>query len=210
MAKIECFKEHYNQYEEWFDKNSYVYQSELKAVKHFIPSKGTGMEVGIGSGKFAEPLGIKKGIEPSPQMRRLAEERGLDVIEGIAEALPFKDASYDYVLMVTTICFVDDIEKSFQEVKRVLKLGGKFIIGFVDRESPLGRVYVKHKDENVFYKDAIFYSSEDVLSLLKAGGFINMEIIQTVFGEMKKINEIQDFQEGHGEGGFVVISAEKN
>ncbi len=209
MAKIECFKENYNQYEDWFDKNKYVYQSELKAVKHFIPSNGTGMEVGIGSGKFAEPLGIKMGIEPSPEMRKLAEKRGLEVIEGIAESLPFKDMSYDYVLMVTTICFVDDIEKSFQEVKRVLKLGGKFIIGFVDRESPLGRVYVEHKNENVFYKDAIFYSAEDVLSLLKTDGFINIEIIQTVFGEMKMINEIQDFHEGYGEGGFVVISAEK-
>jgi len=33
-------------------------------------------------------------------------------------------------------------------------------------------------------------------------------MVQTVFGELDKIDEVQAFQEGSGKGGFVVIKAE--
>lgn len=154
-----------------------MYQSELKAVKHFIPQNRKGLEIGIGSGRFARPLGIKTGIEPSKKMRELARNRGLEVYDGVAESLPFADMSYDFTLMVTTICFLDNVKKSFQEVKRVLKKDGIFIIGFIDKESPLGQKYLKNKDKNVFYKNAIFYSAREVLSLLQNSGFTNTEII---------------------------------
>ncbi|MBF7097741.1 class I SAM-dependent methyltransferase [Alkalibacter mobilis] len=160
MPKTKCFDENYMDYEEWFDKNRYVYLSELKAVKHFVPQIGTGLEVGVGSGKFAVPLGIKIGLEPSEKMKQLAESKGVKVYGGVAEALPFEDSSFDFVLMVTTICFVDDVDKSLREVKRVLKKNGKFIIGLVDSESPLGKIYKEKKDGSVFYKDAIFYSAK--------------------------------------------------
>ena len=47
-----------------------------------------------------------------------------------AESLPFADSQFDFVLMFTTICFLDDIETAFNEVYRVLKSGGSLIIGF--------------------------------------------------------------------------------
>lgn len=208
-AKTEPFDKHYQKYENWFERNEYVYKSELKAVKHFIPANEKGLEVGVGSGKFAAPLGIQIGVEPSKEMRKLAEKRGIEVFDAAGEKLPFEDASFDFVLMVTTICFLTDVEQSFQEVKRVLKQQGSFIIGFVDEDSPLGKEYLAKKEGNVFYKDATFYTTEQVLSLLDKYEFSNIEIVQTVFGQLSAVNEVQNFKKGYGEGGFVVIKAEK-
>ncbi|MCK4339443.1 MAG: methyltransferase domain-containing protein [Candidatus Cloacimonetes bacterium] len=217
MPKTKPFDENYEQYEEWFENNKYAYLSELKAVKHFIPEdkKGidpvgitsNGVEIGIGSGKFAVPLGIKVGVEPSKVMAKLARERGLKVYIGVGEKLPFENSSFDFALMVTTICFLDDVEKSFSEVKRILKPGGSFIIGFVDKHSPLGKQYLRYKNENVFYKIANFFSTKQVLEILKNTGFKDFEVVQTVFGEMSYINKIQNFKESYGEGGFVVIKS---
>jgi len=76
MAKTAPFDEYYQLYEEWFEDNMFAYLSELKAVKHFIPPGKKGVEIGSGSGRFALPLGIKIGIEPSFKMRELAVSRG--------------------------------------------------------------------------------------------------------------------------------------
>ena len=209
MPKTKPFNEHYKQYEEWFLKNRYVYQSELRAVKHFIPPKGNGVEIGIGSGKFAEPLGIRIGVEPSKAMRKLARKKGIKVYNAVAEHLPFHDDWFDFALMVTTICFVDDIDITLQELLRIVKSTGYIIIGFVDRNSLLGKIYEKNKDKNIFYQDAIFYSATEVLDLLNDYGFKRLEIIQTVIGELPEINAVQNFKDGHGEGSFVVIRAIK-
>jgi SAM-dependent methyltransferase len=209
MARTKAFDEHSRQYEQWFAENRWVYQSELKAVSHFIPPSGVGVEIGVGSGRFAAPFDIKIGIEPSKTMRKLAQRRGIEVYEGVAECLPFEAEGFDFALMVTTICFLDDAEKSFQEVKRILKNGGLFIIGFVDHASPLGKRYETRKSENVFYREATFYSTDAVLSLLKQSGFIEPAVIQTVFGELSEIKTVQDFREGHGQGGFVVVKAKR-
>ena len=209
MPRTKPFDEHYEKYEEWFSKNRSVYQSELKAIGHFIPQRGKGVEIGIGSGKFAVPFGIKVGVEPSKAMRKLAREKRIRVYNAVAESLPFGAGQFDFALMVTTICFVDDIKKSFQEVERILINGGYFIIGFVDRASSLGRRYEKEKEANVFYREATFFSTEEVLSLLGECGFEEPEVIQTVFGELAEIRSIQDYKEGYGEGGFVVIQARK-
>jgi ubiquinone/menaquinone biosynthesis C-methylase UbiE len=207
MPRTEPFDRHPVEYEKWFDKHKYVYQSEVEAVKHFIPAGKKGIEIGIGTGRFAIPFGITEGIEPSAAMGYLALIKGLDVHSGIAEELPVEDHSFDFALMVTTICFVDDVRKSFSEVKRILKPGGIFIIGLVDKNSPLGEIYENIKEQNKFYHPATFYSTDEVIKLLEENGFSDIEIVQTVFGSLQKIQEVQKFKEGYGEGGFVVIKA---
>ncbi|MEJ2615008.1 MAG: class I SAM-dependent methyltransferase [Ignavibacteriaceae bacterium] len=209
MARTEPFDKYLNEYEQWFKENKYVYESELAAVRHFIPESKKGIEIGIGTGRFALPFGIKVGVEPSLVMRRFAANKGLKVYEGIAEKLPLADRSYDFALMVTTICFIDNVEKSFSEVKRILIPGGNFIVGFVDRNSPLGKLYEKMKEQNKFYRYATFYSAVEVKKLLEENEFINIEIVQTVFGELSAIHKLQNFKEGYREGGFVVVSALK-
>ncbi|MCL6591586.1 MAG: class I SAM-dependent methyltransferase [Firmicutes bacterium] len=181
MAKTEPFDNYTFQYEEWFEQNKIVFESELLAIKRQMPECFNGIEIGAGSGQFAAPLGIKIGVEPSGKMREIAQKRGIEVIDGIAESLPFEDSQFDLALMTTTVCFIDDVDKSFKEAYRVLKSGGVFIIGFIDKESPIGKLYQRHKEENVFYRLATFRTVDEVVSILKKAGFQSFNFSQTIF-----------------------------
>ncbi len=208
MPKTLPFELYTRKYEIWFEENIPLYLSELNLLKELIHGDMT-IEVGCGSGRFAIPLGIKIGIEPSYKMAGLSRAKGLDVIIGIAESIPLMDEIADTVLMVTTICFVDDVIKSLMEIYRILKRNGKVVIGFVDRDSELGKFYESIKDKNPFYKYAKFFSCSDVINFLKSTGFKDIRTYQTLFGSIDRIAEKQQFQEGCGKGGFVAISASK-
>jgi SAM-dependent methyltransferase len=111
--------------------------------------------------------------------------------------------------MVTTICFVDDLWQSLKEIRRILKTGGRIIIGYVDKNSPIGKVYQENKQFSTFYRDAHFYSSDEIEYLLQKEDFQNIEFVQTLFGKLKNIEQVQDYKPGYGEGSFVVAKAEK-
>jgi len=207
MPRIDAFENHSDAYDDWFDKNQDAYEVELKAVRELLPAgDANGLEVGVGSGKFAVPLGIKIGVEPSSQMAAKAKKLGIEVHTGIAEALPFSANQFDFVLMVTTICFVDDIVKSFQEALRVLVPGGSIVVGFVDVESELGQKYLQNRHKSRFYQQATFFSTQQVLDYLHTAGFGHTEVKQTLFpGDTE-----QTVRSGFGEGAFVVIRAMKD
>lgn len=109
---IEPFEEYCVEYDRWFDENRFIYLSELEALRHFIRAGERGMEIGVGTGRFAAPLGIGVGIDPSRRMGEVASERGISFVGGVAESLPFRSEEFDFVLMMVTICFVDDVKKS--------------------------------------------------------------------------------------------------
>ncbi|HER07466.1 MAG TPA: class I SAM-dependent methyltransferase, partial [Bacteroides sp.] len=184
MPKTTPFDKHSDQYEDWFVTYRNVFLSELSALRKVIPEEGTGIEIGVGSGIFAEPLGIRTGVEPSVKMRTRASERGIHAVDGVAEALPFPDNHFDFALMVTTICFVDDPHQSLREANRILTGSGVLVIGFVDKESPVGKNYLEYREESVFYRDAVFFSTGELIKMLEETGFGIGEIYQTVFGEL--------------------------
>ena len=175
MAKIEAFEKYYLEYEKWFEKNANLYKEELKTLKSLVKNAKNGVEVGIGTGKFAIPIGIEIGVEPSSKMAKIAVSKGLKVISGIAENLPFEDAKFDFAIMITTVCFVDDVLKSFKEVYRILKQGGFFIVGYVDKNSKLGIKYQQKSKKSKFYKNATFYSTDEIIRYLKKAGFCNFD-----------------------------------
>lgn len=63
------------------------------------------------------------------------------VIDAVAEALPFSAEQLDFALMVKIIYFLDNLEDAFREAYRVLKPCGSLIIGFIDKDTPLGQLY---------------------------------------------------------------------
>ena len=209
MPKTEPFDNYSDEYDNWFIINKYAFLSELNAVKRALPHKKNIIEIGVGSGIFAEPLGIKEGVEPSAAMRDKARKKGIKVIDAAGEELPYSDKSKDAALMVTTICFVDDVYKSFQEVYRVLKDDGHFIIGFVDKESPIGKLYLREKDRSLFYKKATFFGTEELFEILKNTGFEVVDTFQTIFGRIDEIASEQKTLAGYGQGSFIVIKAQK-
>ena len=206
IDKISAFNQHIADYDAWFERHPDLYQAELAAVRTVVPSSGHGVEIGIGTGRFAVPLGITIGIEPSSGMAELARQRGVEVLEGVAETLPLTDGSFDYALMVTVVCFLKDVPKAFREAWRILKLGGTLVIGFIDRESELGRSYEQKKEHNVFYRGAIFYSVSELVVLLNKAGFDDFSYRQTLLAGEPPDLSVRD---GYGAGGFVVIKALK-
>jgi len=206
MPRTEPFEKYSDAYDEWFEKNRELYDAEVEAIRQLVPWPGAnGVEVGVGSGKFAAPLGIQIGVEPSEKMAIKARKQGISVCRGVAEDLPFSDGTFDFVLMVTTICFVDDVIESFREAYRVLKPGGCIIVGFVDKESELGRQYADKRDRSKFYKDATFFSTQEVLDYLKEAGFGTVRIKQTLLRRQSQ----KSILDGFGKGAFVVIKSVK-
>jgi ubiquinone/menaquinone biosynthesis C-methylase UbiE len=207
MAKTEAFDRFTDAYDEWFSRNSAIYSAELQAIRQVIPHQNAkGLEVGVGAGHFAVPLGIQFGIDPSNRMVIKAKNKGIDVCLGIAECLPFSGESMDFVLLVTTICFVDDVYTTFREAFRVLKPSGFIIVAFVDKSSELGKKYSDRKAESKFYRDATFYDAEDILGILVGTNFNKAEVLQAIIP-----NESPGRIEcGFGKGSFVVIKAMKN
>ena len=206
MTKAAPFNEQANDYDAWFEKHPDLYQAELAAVRSFIPASGSGVEIGVGSGRFAASMGIPIGVEPAPRMAELARQRGIDVLEGVAEVLPLADASFDFAVMVTVVCFFDDVAQAFREAWRILKPHGALIIGFIDRESELGRQYSQKKEQSSFYRAATFYSVIELEALLTKAGFCNCVYRQTLLPAEKTDLTVR---EGYGSGGFVVIQARR-
>lgn len=207
MSCHTAFDESAAEYDAWFDQHPEIYQSELLAILKAVPTGQAGIEIGVGSGRFAEPVGIKYGVEPSAAMAALAKKRGIKVFDAAAENLPIEDCTYDFATMVTTVCFVKDISKAFSEVYRIIKSGGAFIIGIIDRNSELGKKYEQQKETNKFYRDAHFYSAGEISSLLAGSGFGNFSYWQTLFNP--DANKIEQPLAGYGKGSFVVIKAER-
>ena len=139
-SKTDVFDTHVAEYEAWYETHPEIYTSELEAIRgHFnrLPETLRGIEVGLGTGRFAAPLGIREGVEPSGPMAEKARKRGIEVMEDLAESLPYADMQFDFVLLVT-LCHLESPKLAFEEAFRVLKPGGAVIAAFLpeDRRFP--------------------------------------------------------------------------
>ncbi len=203
---VKVFDRFAPEYDRWFEDFKHVYISELEALKKAVKS-GKSIEIGSGTGRFALPLGIRVGVEPSLKMAEISKDRGLEVIRGVAEYLPLKSSCFDFILMVTLLCFLDDTVKALRETRRILRSGGRAVIGIIDGESFLGKYY-REKGGRIFDK-AEFKTPEEVIEWLESLGFVNIRTFQTIFDLPEKINRVQKIEEGYGMGGFVVITADR-
>ncbi|RLA70948.1 MAG: SAM-dependent methyltransferase [Epsilonproteobacteria bacterium] len=209
MPKIEAFERFPQTYEAWFEKHSILYDAEIEAIRKLLPPFKNAIEIGVGSGRFAVPFGIKTGVEPSAKMAEIARSKGIEVIEGIAEDLPIGNETFDFALMVTTICFVDNPLLSLQNIYRILKPDSYVIVGFVDRDSALGQLYEKNRLNSRFYREARFFSTDEVIGLLKKAGFSEIVCTQTLFG--KDLEHMDTaVKKGYGEGAFIALRARKD
>ena len=207
MPNTQGYEQHATDYEQWFEDNPATYEAEIKALQQLLPA-GKGIEIGAGSGRFTQPLNIHTGIEPAKAMRDISIAKGLNVIEGVAEALPVKDELFDFAIFVTSTCFLDDPFKAYQEAHRVTKNNGAIVVAFLEKNSELGKIYEAHKHENPLFADATFYSYSDITNMLSKAGFGNFKTVQTVLPKSKQ-HKTTDILPGHDLGTFVVVYADK-
>ena len=104
------------------------------------------LDVGCGDGTLTAEFrhrgaSLVIGCDPDPQMiakataRTIAERGAMNYLLGRAEHLPFCDQSFDVVTAVTVLCFVEQRSRAVQEMARVLRPGGRLVIGGLGRWS---------------------------------------------------------------------------
>ena len=168
----DVFEEFADDYDRWFDEHYDEYLAELTRIRQVLPPPDSrSIEVGAGSGRFAAPLGIRIGVEPSHALCQMAYQSGIEVIRGRAEALPIKDGCCSSVLFVTVICFLDDPKVAFREIHRILSQGGCLITAFIEREGMIHRKYLQKGGKGRFLSRAKFYSQEEVQVFLEETQF---------------------------------------
>lgn len=166
------FDRYPEEYDRWFEDHRAVYHAELAQIRRFLPRPDScAIEVGVGSGRFAAPLGIPIGLDPSLPLARMARGRGVDVIRGKGEAIPIGDGMCSSALLVTVICFLDDPVAAFEEAHRILAPQGALVIGFIEREGPVAQKYLHEKRKHRFLSRARFYLSGEVQAFLRYTGF---------------------------------------
>lgn len=213
MGSWKSFDRLVKEYDAWYERYKLVYESELLSLRAFLPEnpeKLKALEIGTGTGRFASALKIGIGLEPAWNMAKIAKQRRLEVVLGVAEFLPFKKEKFDLVLIVTALAFFENPNQALTEALRILKPGGQILAGILDKDSPQGRCIEARNKKGSFSSEAHFLSTAEVSSDLAELGFERLEICQTLFKPPGEIREIEIPEKGHGKGWFAVLSAQKS
>ena len=106
-----------------------------QAMTHAV---GRLLMVGLGPGTdlLFLPATVRSvaAVEPEAAMRRMASalahrhDIDVDIVDGIGEAIPFPDNSFDSVHIGLVLCSVDDVDATLAEIRRVLAPGGRLVV----------------------------------------------------------------------------------
>ena len=176
----EVFNKYAHRYDSWYFKNYITAINELKVIKSLVENVKT-IDIGCGTGWFTSQLNTYCiGIDPSIEMIKIAKSREIDVICSIGEKLPIKENSVNQVLVIVTLCFVDNPELILQECYRILKRNGKLIICVIPKDSKWGEHYISKRKDSPFYEIAHFLTRNEVKELTRRVGFEIIEIKSTI------------------------------
>jgi SAM-dependent methyltransferase len=201
------------EYDAWFDNEGrLIFSSELQAFRELLPFlPKPWLEIGVGSGRFAQALGIETGIDPSARLVEMAKKRGINTLLGEGEQEFFDEESLGTVFLIVTLCFLDSPLDVLKEANRILMRGGKTVLGLVLEESPWGRFYqLKKAEGHRFYKYATFYRYDEVIRLMAQAGFVNERTVSTLFQSPGEVKDVEEAREGYfPDAGFTIIVAGK-
>lgn len=207
------FDEQAAKYDAWYDtKGKLAFEIELAALTPLLKDlPQPWLEVGVGSGRFAERLGIEVGVDPSEKLLELARKRGIQVNNASGENLPFADGSFGTVFLLTTWEFLPEPLTVLREIYRVLGPAGRFVNGYLDREGKWGKSYlVKAQQEHPIFKYARFDSYQTVVALTRQAGFEIDRTVSTLFQGPEETVVIEEPKVGYFSGAsFVVVVARK-
>jgi ubiquinone/menaquinone biosynthesis C-methylase UbiE len=134
------------------------------------------LDVGGGTGAYtavfgqgAEEIAV---LEPHEARVRYGRQRRphLRFVSAPAEAIPFPDDHFDRVTTIVSFHHVQEPDRALEEIRRVLKAGGRFVVEEFDPNHGRGRR--AHAFERTFGGDqSIFYTPDELRSKLEGHGF---------------------------------------
>jgi SAM-dependent methyltransferase len=199
------------EYDSWYDgKGKVAFETELAALRPLLVGlPRPWLEVGVGTGRFAQALGIPLGVDPSVELLALARQRGIETIYGEGEELPFKAGSFGTVFLLTTWAFLSDPAKVLEQARLVLKPGGMLVNAYLDRDGKWGRSYVeKGEAGHPLFSRAHFADHVTVRGLTEAAGFTVTRVVSTLFSGPGEAVAVEEPREGYvGGASFVVVVA---
>jgi SAM-dependent methyltransferase len=202
-----------SEYDAWFEKEGkLIFDIEVKAFQEvLVMLPKPWLEIGVGSGRFAQALGIETGVDPSAKLLEIAKKRGITGHLARGEETLFEARTFGTVFLIVTLCFVDSPLDVLGESHRILKDRGKIVLGLVLRDNPWGQFYFAKKEEgHRFYQHAKFYSYRDVSDMLKRCGFTIEKVVSTLFQKPGAVTGIETpVQEYHPDAGFTIVMARK-
>jgi len=142
--------------------------------------RGSVLDIGCGQGLLlkkvrllASPGSFFTGIDISGKLCAMARINNPDaiIVQGDAESLPFKDSSFDIILMTEVVEHLLDYAKALYEVRRVLKRGGVFIVSVPNRDWASYDFYDKIRNHTWQPVDDHYFRFEEITGLLARNGF---------------------------------------
>jgi SAM-dependent methyltransferase len=140
------------------------------------------LEIGVGTGRFADALGIDVGVDPASGVLPYGKRRGVRTVRAMGRALPFQDGEFGAVFVIVTLCFADDAAQLLREAARVTRPDGGIVVGIVPAENPWGRFYASRgKRGHIFYSEAKFYTLEQVRDMARLAELRGDRVVSTLF-----------------------------
>jgi SAM-dependent methyltransferase len=201
-------------YDQWFDgkDGKVIFASEVRAIKEVLPSLSSPwLEIGVGSGRFAQALGITTGLDLSGKLLEIARSRDIITLQGNIEDHFLPLESFGTVFLIMTLCFIKNPALALQEIGQILKPDGRIVLGDVPSSSSWGKLYLQKKQNaHPFYKQANFYTYDELKDLLKQAGFNIDMTISTLLQKPGQLTTVEvPLNDYHKDAGFLVITASK-
>ncbi|MFX0560374.1 class I SAM-dependent methyltransferase [Tepidibacillus infernus] len=179
MAWFDAFAK---DYDTWYQTKlgNFVDRVEKELIESLASPKQGEKVLDIGSGTGTYSLWLaRKGlnviaIDQSVEMMKVAKEKAeaeklsIDWNLGDAHYLPFLGNSFDLVISVTAIEFMDQPQLVLREAMRVLKPNGRLVVGLLTKKSPWGELYRQKaiEDPNNLFAKAHLYTEKELEDLL--------------------------------------------
>lgn len=168
-------------YDRWYHTStgSFIDRVESDLAFSLCPPRGGewALDAGCGTGNFSLKLARRgcrvTGVDISSDMLARAQDKAIK--EGLAlrliradiANLPLPDDTYDSVYSMTAVEFVPDLQRVQRELMRVLRPGGRLLIGTIAGDGPWGRAYAKRAEEkpDSIFRHARFPTLEEVRAI---------------------------------------------
>ncbi len=205
------FNDRAEEYDRWF-ADSLLFDIELaalRAIKTELPRPR--LEIGVGPGRFAVALNVGFGIDPAAALLQLAGSRGIMGINAIGEQLPLRSEAVGTIFLLFTFCFLADPAVVLRECSRVMKPGGRLVLGIIPQGSSWGvRLGKQGRAGHPYYRHARFRTIAETAALLAAHGFSLLESWSTLLQEPERQVIPEHPQAGTDEqAGFCVLVASR-